>query len=254
MTGDLARDGWTRIGPDPQLLAWATAALPFAEAALEDPSKDHWYRCERTWFAGVDALPNDAHGRLGAGPDLPFDVLPGLLPVPLHEAQMSAVFPGYPKPLEGESEAAARYRLKRDAAHVDGILPIGADRRRFLKEPHAWILGLPLSTSDPAASPLVVWEGSHRLMSERFRTAFSGLSPEAWGDVDLTEIYQATRREAFDTCMRRTVSALPGEALLLDAKVLHGIAPWASDQETPRLMAYFRPVTDYASWLKLLQD
>ena len=79
---------------------------------------------------------------------------------------------GYPKPRKGESESAFRYRLNRDAAHVDGLLPVGAHRQRMLKEPHAYVLGLPLNESAAGASPLVVWEGSHVIMAEVFLTAF----------------------------------------------------------------------------------
>ena len=39
----------------------------------------------------------------------------------LHPAQLSVIYPGYPKPRVGESEAAGRYRVKRDAAHLDGL-------------------------------------------------------------------------------------------------------------------------------------
>ena len=39
----------------------------------------------------------------------------------LHPAQLSVIYPGYPKPRVGESEAAGRYRAKRDAAHLDWL-------------------------------------------------------------------------------------------------------------------------------------
>ncbi len=58
------------------------------------------------------------------------------------------------------TKPAFRFRLNRDAAHLDGLLPIGPDKRRMVKEPHAWILGLPLNACGAGASPLVVWEGS----------------------------------------------------------------------------------------------
>ena len=32
-----------------------------------------------------------------------------------HKAQLSVIFPGYPKPRAGDSEASFEYRLKRDA-------------------------------------------------------------------------------------------------------------------------------------------
>ena len=59
---------------------------------------------------------------------------------PYHKAQLSVIFPGYPKPRTGDSEAAFEYRRKRDAAHVDGLLPIGVEKT-YLVEPHGvfWV-------------------------------------------------------------------------------------------------------------------
>ncbi|MFC0160383.1 hypothetical protein ACFFKB_20800, partial [Mameliella alba] len=168
-----------------------------------------------------------------------------LAPLPaLHPAQLSITFPGYPRPRAGESEAGFRYRLNRDAAHVDGVLAEGAARRRHIREPHAWILGLPLTEADPGASPLVAWEGSHHVMRDALRAALAGKPPETWADVDVTEAYQAARRTCFETCRRVALPAAPGEALLLHRLTLHGIAPWAEGAQAPpegRMVAYFRP-------------
>lgn len=253
----LATRGWVRVPEDPATLAWARAALPLAEAALEDPAQAAQWQCEGTWFVGVDALENDAAGAVagvaleGPGPDLARALFGDL---PLHRAQVSAVRPGYPRPRAGESEAAFRYRARRDAAHVDGLLPVGPERRRMLVEPHAWILGLPLTESPEIAAPLVVWDGSHKLMSAAFAKRFSDVPSEDWGRVDLTEIYQATRRAVFETCPRIPLSARPGEALLLHRHLLHGIAPWAEDTAQPglpsRIVTYFRPQFEtLAPWL-----
>ena len=87
--------------------------------------------------------------------------------LPLDTGQVSVTYPGYPRQDAGESDAQARYRRRRDAAHVDGLLPIGPHRRRMLKEPHAWILGLPVTECGAGAAPLVVWEGSHEVMRDR---------------------------------------------------------------------------------------
>ena len=54
---------------------------------------------------------------------------------PYHKAQLSVIFPGYPKPRIGDSEAAFEYRRKRDAAHVDGLLPIGEEKDDILSSP-----------------------------------------------------------------------------------------------------------------------
>ncbi len=155
--------GWRKVGPDRAIAAWARAALPQARHAIAE-SADPW-RCGGTWFVGVDALRNDPDGRV-AGVDFPWSAL-GLKPLPLHRAQVSTIRPGYPQPSSEESPAAFRFRQSRDAAHLDGVLPVGPNRRRLIREPHAWILGLPLT--DIRAAPLVVWEGSHRIMGPALR-------------------------------------------------------------------------------------
>lgn len=244
--------GWVRLGPLPGLQAWADAALPAARRHVL--SGDEEWRCGGTWLAGVDALPNGAGGDI-AGVPLPSElraVLPWH-PDSWHAAQLSTLRPGYPQPWAGESDAAFRFRQTRDAAHVDGLLPIGPDRRRMLREPHAFILGLPLTEADPGAAPLVVWEGSQTLIRRAFTAALAPHPPETWGDIDLTEVYHAARREAFATCPRVALPARPGEALLLHRMILHGMAPWADGALAPpegRIIAYFRPeFAHVADWL-----
>ena len=153
--------------------------------------------------------------------------------LPLHRAQVSVIYPGYPRPRRGESEAAFRYRLNRDAAHVDGLLGVGDAKRRMLKERHAYILGLPLTACSAEASPLTVWEGSHNVMRAAFEAALRGVPEPEWENVDLTELYQQTRREVFETCPRVLVPAQPGEAYLVHRLALHGVAPWGAGAEAP---------------------
>jgi hypothetical protein len=190
-----------------------------------------------------------------AGQPLPEALLAALprRPTEWHRAQLSTLRPGYPRPWPGESEAAFRFRLNRDAAHVDGLLPIGPDRRRMLREPHAFILGLPLTEADPDAAPLVVWEGSHLIVQRALAAALRPHPPRAWDGVDLTEAYHAARREAFATCRRLPLPARPGEALLLHRMILHGMAPWAEGAEADplgRVIAYFRPeLPSLTEWL-----
>ena len=43
-----------------------------------------------------------------------------------------------------ESEKSFNFRIKRFASHIDGIIPLGSKKRRFAKEYHAFILGLPI--------------------------------------------------------------------------------------------------------------
>jgi hypothetical protein len=244
-----ANTGWLRLGPDPTLLAWATATCPPALQAVAG-SPDPW-RCGSTWFAGVDTLPNDVAGAVPGGRPLPWQILP-LLPGPLHAAQISVVRHGYPQPSKGETDAAFRYRLSRDAAHVDGLLPVGHTRRRMIREPHAWILGLPLTEAGPDAAPLVVWEGSHNLMRAAFHTALSPHPPAAWCDIDLTDAYHAARSAAFATCRRVELPASPGQALILHRLTLHGTARWTSTDATDRVIAFFRPVLSQPEdWLAL---
>ena len=198
---------------------------------------------------GVDCLPNDAQGRLPGGPALSGALTAGITDEPLHPGQVSAVFPGYPRPIAGESAAATRYRRDRDGAHVDGLLPVGGRRRRMMREPHAYILGLPLTAVTSETSPLVVWEGSHEIIREAFRAALAGTPVAHWGEVDLTETYHVARRRCFESCARVEIIARPGEALLLDPLILHGITPWRGTGSAPRIVAYFRPMTTYTRWI-----
>jgi hypothetical protein len=191
---------------------------------------------------GLEALPNDPDGAVG-GVALPWEIL-GLSPVPLHRAQVSTTRPGYPQPSAAETEAAYRFRLNRDSAHLDGLLPVGPGKRRHVKEPHAWILGLPLNRADAGAAPLVVWEGSHLVMQAALRRTFAD-RPGDWSEVDITEAYQAARAEVFRTCARVELPGQVGEAVILHRHLIHGVAPWSpgAEAEDPgRMVAYFRPL------------
>lgn len=244
----VAARGWQRIGPDPAIAAWAAAALPVAKAALAASGER---RCGGTWTVGLDLLGNDRAGRVG-GRAFPWEVLP-LAPENLHRGQLSAVYPGYPQPSGEENEAAHGFRLRRDAAHLDGLLPIGPGRRRMVKEPHGWILGLPLNDCDAGASPLVVWEGSHEILRAALKEALAPHPASQWADVDLTEAYAAARARIFATCRRVELPARPGEATLLHRLTLHGVAPWAEGARAPaegRIIAYFRPLMgSVEAWL-----
>ena len=249
--------GWVRLPADARSRAWSEAALPVARQVVNDPANAHWLRCEGTWFAGVNILPNDAEGRVAGGPPLQGPAVDligalGLGDLALDRAQVSVVHPGYPRPREGESAAAFRYRRDRDAAHVDGLLAVGPDKRRMAAETHGYILGLPLTETGPGASPLAVWEGSHRIMAAAFRAALSGIPPGDWGGTDLTEVYHSARRRAFETCRRVLVHAPPGEACLVHRLALHGVSPWLAGASAPpegRMIAYFRPAVGAERWL-----
>jgi hypothetical protein len=241
----LARDGYAVLPFDPAVARWVTVAHDVAVGVL---GGDGERRHGGTWFVGVDALPNATDGSVDSVP------LAGawrnyvIPPARWHAAQLSVVFPGYPRQDRQETDAAHRYRRVRDAAHVDGLLPEGPDKRRHLREPHGFIAGIPLN--DVSASPLVVWPGSHRLIRDAFAQVLSGVDPAAWGDLDVTECYQAARQHVFDTCARVPVHARPGEVILMHRHLVHGVAPWADSSETtPRMVAYFRPLIPVADWL-----
>ncbi len=248
MVGDFWSRGWVKFPYDPVLADWVEHALPAAQQSVRDPAFAEWLDCEGTWFVGVDALPNDTEGRVGNSAPLAGKAATFLQDhfgqLPLHRGQVSVIYPGYPRARRGESEAAARYRRNRDAAHVDGLRPMGRDRRRRIDEPHAWILGIPLNEASEDAAPLVVWDESHKAMGAAFRDALADHAGDVLHTVDITDIYQATRRTVFETCPRITLPAKPGEAYLLHRHCLHGVAPWgegASAGPDGRMIAYFRP-------------
>ena len=97
----------------------------------------------------------------------------------LHRAQVSVTYPGYPRQDAGESDANYRFRRQRDAAHLDGLLPLGPDKRRHLQEPHAWRLGVALTRADADAAPLVVWDDSHAVIRRACNGAYADVAPEA---------------------------------------------------------------------------
>ena len=249
-TGLFFERSWCHIDYDVTLANWVKHALPAARKTVTSPDHTQWLRCGGTWFAGVNALPNDNDGTVaGSGPlrgiavDFVREQL-GITQFIWDQGQVSVCYPGYPQPMPSETSAAFRYRRDRDAAHIDGLLPEGERRRRHLREHHGFILGLPMLEFEPDASPFIVWEGSHEIVRKAFVERFDGLPAEQWGDEDVTAVYHQTRREVFETCSRVKVSARPGEAFVVHRLALHGVAPWAetaSAGEDGRMICYFRP-------------
>lgn len=252
--------GWCKFPHDQALAAWIEDSLPAARNTLNAPEQAQWLRCGGTWFAGVNALPNDTVGAVPGGRPLTGTAREfirhdlNLTGFDFDRAQVSICYPGYPLPGDHETEAAARFRRNRDAAHVDGLSPEGPKRRRHLREHHGFLLGIPMAEVGQGASPLVVWEGSHELMRAAFQEIFKDLAPADWGDLDVTEGYQAARRQAFDACPRVEVSAQPGEAYLVHRLALHGVAPWAEGATAGpdgRMICYFRPeIGGPKTWLE----
>ena len=243
--------GFIQFEATPETTAWAKAAKVEADKVLADPAMQaKWLRHGKTWFVGVDALPNDEQGAIGGIPLRgPWEgMIPGL---PLHPAQLSVVYDGYPKKDEGESDKSHQFRLKRDAAHFDGLLAEGPQKRRFMKEPHAYILGIALT--DAEACPLVVWPGSEEIMREAFTVAFAGMPASMWSDIDVTEIYSDARNEVFECCERVELPMKVGQAVLLDRFVIHGTAPQgkAKPPKDGRQIAFFRPqMASIRDWLR----
>ena len=251
--------GWCQFDTDPRLLAWVEAALEPAREARRHPEQQQWLRYQGTWFAGVNALDNDADASVGDSGPLTGEAVDfvaselGLSGFAWDRAQISICYPGYPLPMDGESEARARYRRDRDAAHVDGLLREGPAMRRHLREHHAFILGIPMVDFDRAASPFVIWEGSHEIMRARFADRLRDLPAEDWGELDITDTYQSAREQVFEECRRVEIHCRPGEAFLAHRLSLHGTAPWAEQAAAGpdgRMICYFRPpAIGAAEWL-----
>lgn len=253
--------GWQQFGYEEDLARWVKHTLPFARSTIADEEFVHWMRCENTWFAGVNALPNDEFGNVGDSGPLQCQALTrlqtelGFGAIGLDRAQVSICYPGYPKPHESESAAAFRFRRDRDAAHVDGIRPEGPGRRRYLREYHGYVLGIPMAEFSADAAPFVIWEDSHEIVREAFRTHFVHLPPDKWEEQDITEIYQQTRQKVFDMCERIEIYAQPGESYIAHRLSVHGVAPWgesASAGSDARMICYFRPeIAGASNWLNL---
>jgi hypothetical protein len=252
--------GWHKLPRDPVLADWVAHTLPAARAVVAAPENSKWLRCGGTWFAGVNVLTNDATGAVpggvpltGLAVDFIRDVL-GLHGFAWEPAQVSVCYPGYPRPMPQESEAAFNYRRRRDAAHLDGLIPEGPERRRHLREHHGFLIGIPMAETAAGASPFAIWEGSHEIIRAAFRDLFAGIPSERWGEIDATDAYQAARRRIFETCRRIEITAQPGEAYVVHRLALHGVAPWregATAGPDGRMIVYFRPETGGpAEWLE----
>jgi len=251
--------GWCQFKYDANLAHWVSQVLPHARKAIAAPENSQWLRCGGTWHAGVHVLPNRNDGSVGSSAKLQARVVSfihqslGFEVLEWDRAQVSVCYPGYPQPMESESDTAFVYRRDRDAAHVDGLLPEGPNRRRHLREYHGFILGIPLVDYSNAASPFVVWQGSHEIVRQTFVRAFEGLAVSEWGELDVTEVYHEARRQIFQRCARVEIQAKPGQAYLVHRLALHGIAPWQSGadaSEDGRMVCYFRPETGGAEeWL-----
>lgn len=244
---DFRTDGLCVFDADQRVERWALAAAETARKLTQTPQlRQKWLRHRETWFVGVDVLPNAGDGSISGAPLAgPWQACTGCVPL-WHSAQVSVVYPSYPKQDPGESDANHRFRKKRCAAHVDGILL--ENGRRFLREPHRFILGIPLG--DSAASPLVIWPKSHVMMRDALRARIGSAEPTS---VDLTDAYKAARAQVFAQIEPVEVQAKIGQSIVLHRHLLHGVAPWKDTDTAPpegRMVAYFRPqYQDARDWL-----
>lgn len=250
---DLKTDGAVAFAATSESRAWAQAAYKKAAALANDEAEQARHlRHGGTWFVGVDALPNATDGAIAGtpftgpwAPDLP-------VALPLHPAQLSIIYPGYPVQDADQSIANHRYRLNRSAAHVDGLLPEGQPPRRFAREFHAYILGIHLNAVQQA--PTVYWRGSHKIMHRALSKALAGgRTPEK----DVTDAYQSARKEVFERCEKvPLLCRQAGDAFLLDPFTLHGTDPWDGPEvEEGRMIAFFRPAwPDAKRWLSAFEE
>lgn len=245
----LAAQGYICFDATDDSRAWARAALAIGRRVAADAGAQRAnLRHRGTWFVGVDALPNARDGSLGGVPLRgPWDAH---LPQrgPLHTAQLSVIYPGYPKQDAAESDGNHRYRLRRGAAHVDGLHPVGPERRRMALERHAYILGISLDGS--RAAPTLCWPGSHLVLGAVLRAAIGDDDP---AQVDVTDAYHAARAQVFDQIAPVALWGPAGSSFLLHRFTLHGTAPWGdrgendggkSAQDAARFTAFFRPEWD----------
>lgn len=259
MTDRFFKDGYARFAFDPLLSDWIMQVKSAALATRHDPAliRD-WLRGAGTWFVGVNALGNDGQGCVGNSGPLRGQAIGfvrktlGFGQGGLDRAQVSICYPGFPKRMQAESDAAFAFRQNRDAAHVDGLHPTGPQRQRRLEEFSGFLLGIPITDTGRGAAPLVVWQGSHKIMAQMFHQQLAAVPVENWPEIDLTQPYQRARKQVFETCIRKILHAKPGESYVLHRMALHGVAPWQTDAIAPsegRAVLYFRPEIDRADWL-----
>ncbi len=254
------RFGWAVVEKDNLLLEWISEAKKVTKDRISSRNFDReQMRCGGTWFVGMNFLNNDYSGSLNK---VTFDgkavssILDryGIFFEHWDKAQVSICYDGYPKPGKSETEASFLYRIKKFGAHVDGILPLGETRRRYAREYHNFIFGIPLVNFNKFAAPVVVWEGSHKIMRRFLSQKLLKNSSKFWKDQDITHLYHEARREVFLHCRKKIIVVPIGGSYILHRLSLHGIMPWGKNghaEGSNRMIAYFRPLLKEAKfWLE----
>ena len=226
------KNGWCFLDSDIENYQWIEATKVNILNKFEQKEFNiSDFRSGSTWFAGVNFLDNGSEGDIN-GASFSSELWSEIYGKFGHgikywdTAQVSIFWKGYPKKDQSETEKAFKYRLKKYSAHVDGLIPIGSKKRRFAKEFHAFILGIPIMNNRIDSAPLVVWEGSHIIFRNLFRKLYTGLSKKKVSKLDVTEIYQKYRRKVFSTCTFRKVVSQKNQPYILDRHLLHGVIPW----------------------------
>ena len=252
------RLGWKVFNHDPKIVDWAQEAKSRTISKLcSRQLAKHDLRCGGTWFPGVRFLDNNDLGALGSTKLEGNSV--GQISKKFGKffkfwdpAQISVIYPGYPKRVESESENAFKFRKEKFGSHVDGVIPIGKSRKRFIKEFHTFIYGISISEFDELAAPLIAWEGSHHIFRSALEQVLKHLEPTSWPDLDITMCYNEVRKHIFKKCKPRVIWVPIGGSFIIHRLCLHGVAPWgdgAFSEPSGRMIAYFRPnLIDSGHW------
>ena len=121
-------------------------------------------------------------------------------------------------------------------------------------EHHALIFGIPINFSGKDSSPCVIWEGSHKVVQDEFRSLLVSKGISNLQGEDVTEFYSSLRKKIFASCKVKPVWLPLGHSYLINRLTLHGILPWVGDGENTqinRTIAYFRPhlIEGHDAWL-----
>ena len=161
---NLCENGWCFLNTDNDHYDWINEAKKQIKFKFsQNVIKDQDFRSGSTWFVGTNFLDNNSQGKIGSR-QLSKKIINNISSYfgtkiqYWDKGQVSICWPGYPKKDTLESEKSFNFRIKRFASHIDGIIPLGSKKRRFAKEYHAFILGLPIMNNFKNNASLVVWE------------------------------------------------------------------------------------------------